>query len=186
MVFTLRPFGHTLALCSTCDHLVQFSVIRHLLVPLGTGVVKTFRCVTQAIEMDETDLLAIAKSLEAQASEPKSHMGHCNPQHMVGLIANRDGFLRFAALCLRAASAPITNDSELSRPVEPCEQHEQIIAAKNDVMVGFTRRREEWPETNAYIDSLVESRRRSDRFALFGCAAVVILVILGVVFLATW
>ena len=44
MVFTLRPFGHTLALCSTCVRLVQFLVIRHLSVPLGTGVVKTFRC----------------------------------------------------------------------------------------------------------------------------------------------
>ena len=153
---------------------------------LRTAVVKTFRCVTQAIEMDETDLLSVAKSLEAQANDPKSHMGHCNPPHMVGLVANRDGFLRFAALCLRAASSPIANDSELSRPVEPSEQHEQIVAAKNDVMIGFARRREEWPETNAYIDTMVESRRRSDRFALFGCATVVVLVILGVVFLTTW
>ena len=161
-------------------------MLRRLLASVRSGVVKTFRCVTQAIEMDKTDLLSIAKSLESQVTDPKSHIGHCNPQHMVGLIANRDGFLRFAALCLRAASAPIANDSELSRPIEPCEQHEQIIAAKNDVMVGFARRREEWPETNAYIESLVESRRRSDRLALFGCAAFVILVILGVAFLTTW
>lgn len=136
--------------------------------------------------MDETDLLLIAESIETQASDPKSHMGHCSPPHMVGLIANRDGFLRLAALCLRAASAPIENDSEFSRPIEPCEQHEQIIAAKNDVVVGFARRREQWPETSAYIDSLVEARRRSDKFMLLGCAAFIILVILGVVSLTTW
>ncbi len=33
---------HTLALCLTGDPLVQFPVIRHLSVPLGTGIVKTF------------------------------------------------------------------------------------------------------------------------------------------------
>ena len=133
--------------------------------------------------MDETDLLSIAESIEAQASDPKSHIGHCNPPNMVGLIANRDGFLWLAALCLRAASAPIENDSEFSRPIEPCEQHEQIVAAKNDVLVGFARRREEWPET---IDSLVEPWRRSDKLMLLGCATFVILLILGVVSLTTW
>ena len=45
MVFTLG-LRHTLAFCSSFDNLVQFSVIRHLLVSLGTGVVKTFRCAT--------------------------------------------------------------------------------------------------------------------------------------------
>ena len=44
MRFTLRKgLRHTLAFCSTCDHLVQFLVIRPLWVPLGTGVVKTSR-----------------------------------------------------------------------------------------------------------------------------------------------
>ena len=47
MVFTQRPLGHTLALCSTCVRLVQFLVIRHLSVPPGTGVVKTFRWTSQ-------------------------------------------------------------------------------------------------------------------------------------------
>ena len=35
--------------CSSHDHLVQFLVIRHLSVPLGTGVVKTFRYATKSI-----------------------------------------------------------------------------------------------------------------------------------------
>ena len=45
MVFTLglRRLRHTLALYSSRDHLVNFVVIRHLSVPLGTGVVETFR-----------------------------------------------------------------------------------------------------------------------------------------------
>ena len=46
MVFTLG-LRHTLAFCSSRVHLVQSLVIRHLLVPLGTGVVKTFRCATR-------------------------------------------------------------------------------------------------------------------------------------------
>ena len=49
MVFTLRPFGHTLAFCSSRDHLLQSLAIRHLSVPLGTGVVKTFRWTAQAM-----------------------------------------------------------------------------------------------------------------------------------------
>ena len=51
MVFTQRPFGHTLVFCSNLVHLVQFSLIRHFSVPLGTGVVKTFRCTTLVIPM---------------------------------------------------------------------------------------------------------------------------------------
>ena len=45
MVFTLglRRLRHTLALYSSRNHLVNFVVIRHLSVPLGTGVVETFR-----------------------------------------------------------------------------------------------------------------------------------------------
>ena len=43
--FLFRYAADTLAFCSSRVHLVQFLVIRHLLVPLGTGVVKTFRYV---------------------------------------------------------------------------------------------------------------------------------------------
>ena len=49
-VFTLG-LRHTLAFCSSRDHLVQFLVIQHLSVPLGTGIVKTFRCRTQSTLM---------------------------------------------------------------------------------------------------------------------------------------
>ena len=140
----------------------------------------------QFIEMDNSELLSIAESLETLASDPKSHMPHCNPPHVVGLIANRDGFFRMAALCLRAACAPMPEDTNLSRPIEPSEQHEQIVAAKHDVTIGFMRRRDDWPEANAYIDELAKAQRKSDRFALFGCAGVVIVAILGIVAVATW
>ena len=44
---------HTLALCSTGEPLVQFPRIRHLWVPLGTGVVKTFRWTSQVFSVSE-------------------------------------------------------------------------------------------------------------------------------------
>ena len=63
MVFTLG-LRHTLGFCSSRDHLVQFLVIRHLSVPLGTGVVKTFRWRTSQIEtVSQTDGLAGVNSL---------------------------------------------------------------------------------------------------------------------------
>ena len=41
--FLRKGLRHTLAFCSSRDHLVQYLAIRHLSVPLGAGVVKTFR-----------------------------------------------------------------------------------------------------------------------------------------------
>ena len=46
MVFTLRPFGHTLALWQRAMALVQFLVVQASFASVRSGVVKTFRYVT--------------------------------------------------------------------------------------------------------------------------------------------
>ncbi|MEM6471870.1 MAG: hypothetical protein AAF802_20085 [Planctomycetota bacterium] len=52
MVFTLRPFGHTLALWQRAMTLVQFLVVQASLASFWGGVVKTFRWATQTNQMD--------------------------------------------------------------------------------------------------------------------------------------
>ena len=64
--------------------------------------------------MDDDKLIEIARSFEADAVDSKTHIKNCKPQHLVGLTANRAGFLRLAASCLRAATEPIVDDGPSS------------------------------------------------------------------------
>ena len=65
--------------------------------------------------MGDDKLIEIARSFEADAVDSKTHIKSCKPQHLVGLTANRAGFLRLAASCLRAATEPIVLCNPVAR-----------------------------------------------------------------------
>ena len=141
--------------------------------------------------MDDNQLIEIATSLEDDTAEAKTHIKRCKPQHLVGLTANRAGFLRLAASCLRAAAAPVLEDDCRSTPVELLEPpHQQIVDDDSDCIIGFLQRMETWPEPNEFIEARKKRALRNDRWTLLTCGVVgfVILsvIVAGITAIAGW
>ena len=122
--------------------------------------------------MDDNQLIEIAASLEDETADAKTHIKRCKPQHLVGLTANRDGFLRLAASCLRAAAAPIVEDDCRSKPVAISEPHEQVVDDDSDCIICFLQRMETWPEPDECIETRKKRARKNDRVALLTCGVV--------------
>ena len=131
--------------------------------------------------MGDDKLIEIARSFEADAVDSKTHIKSCKPQHLVGLTANRAGFLRLAASCLRAATEPIVDDDCRSKPVDISQPHEHVVDDDTDSVICFLQRMERWPEPNEYIEARKRRARKNDRWALLTCGIVGFVVLLFIV-----
>jgi hypothetical protein len=140
--------------------------------------------------MDDNQLNEIATLLEVDAADAKTHIIRCKPQHLVGLTANRAGFLRLAASCLRAAAAPLIEGDCRSRPVHILEPHEQVVDNDSDCIICFLQRMEVWPEPKEFIKARTKRTLRNDRWALLTCAVVgfivLFVIVAGITAIASW
>lgn len=123
--------------------------------------------------MDDQELLSLAASLEALADQSLARVQRAEPARVIGVTANRSGFLRLAAWCLRAAVEPIKLGTGRSRPVQVTLPHGNVVRDETDLVLGFLERQEDWPSPEV----MAARGRRRDRFALLSCA------ILGLVLL---
>ncbi len=140
--------------------------------------------------MNDDKLIEIATSLEATVIDSKSQIKCCKPEHCAALTANRSGFVRLAALCLRTAAEPIPEGECRSKPIEIASQHDQVVDHASDVIICFLQRMETWPETNEYIEARKKRALRNDRPALLACGivgfAILFVIILGISTIIGW
>ena len=172
MVFTQRPFGHTLAFCSSRDHLVQSSVIRHLWVPLRTGVVKTFRYVP-LIEWLLDNINTLGQPIFAIPRSPLrplarrstlstifqlgSYHGRRKPNRMVPLLL-RLLLMLAAPFCLRraehvacAGGGPVLSAGEITF-------FDGDVSEITNQSTGFCPEPESWTTVAAGLDAIPVNR----------------------------
>ena len=113
--------------------------------------------------MDDDRLIKIATTLEGDAVDSKTHIKQCKPLHLVGVTANRAGFLRLAASCIHAAAKPIFEDDCRSKPMEISQPHGHIIDGDSDSIICFLQLMETWPEPKKSIDARKKRALKSDR-----------------------
>lgn len=129
--------------------------------------------------MDENRLIEIAASLEDLSADAKTRLQRCKPPHCVALTANREGFLRLAVSCLRAAAAPIPENDCRSAPLELTEPpHHQVADDDSDCIIAFLQRMETWPEPMELMEARDKRARQNDRWALVTCGVVGFVILL--------
>lgn len=140
--------------------------------------------------MNDDRLIEIATSLEADAVDSKTQIKRCKPQHLVGLTANRAGFLRLAAACLRSAAEPIRHDDCRSKPVEISRPHDHIVDDDTDSVICFLQRMETWPEPNEHIEARKRRAHKNDGWALLTCGIIgfvlLFFIVAGVMSVISW
>lgn len=140
--------------------------------------------------MNSKRLIEIASTLENDAANSTTHIKNCKPQHLVGLTANRAGFLRLAASCLRAAAEPIAEDECRSKPIEILQPHDQVVDDDSDSIICFLQRMEVWPEPNEYIEARRKRAIKNDRWALLTCSVVgfvlLSVIVAGIMAILSW
>lgn len=140
--------------------------------------------------MDDDELIRIAAALEAEVTDSKSQIKCFKPQHCGGLTANRPGFLRLAASCLRAAAEPILDGDCRSKPVEIPRPHDQVVDDDSDITLCLLQRMETWPEPNEYLEARKKRAFKNDKLALLTCGvvgfAILFVIIAGVTAIVGW
>jgi hypothetical protein len=140
--------------------------------------------------MDDKQLNEIATLFEVEAADAKTHIERCKPQHLVGLTANRAGFLRLAASCLRAAAEPLNEEDCRSKPLQILEPHEQVVDNDSDCIICFLQRMEVWPEPKEFIEARKKRTQKYDRWAILTCGVVgfivLFVIVAGISAIATW
>jgi len=140
--------------------------------------------------MEADKLIDIATTLETEAIESKSQIKCRKPQHCAVLTANRSGFLRLAASCLRAAAEPIMEADCRSKPVEIISPHDQVVDADSDVVICLLQRMETWPELNEYIEARKKRALKNDRPAILACGilgfALLFVIVTGIMTIMQW
>lgn len=96
--------------------------------------------------MDESQLIALAERLEAEndLSDARSHWRRGHPADALVPVANRAGFVRLAAWCLRAAASPPENTEDF-KPVILDKSLFQVRNDKQDFEIPFMQRSETLP-----------------------------------------
>ena len=141
--------------------------------------------------IDADRLIEIAATLEDNAVDSKTHIKQCKPKHLVGLTANRAGFLRLAASCLRAAAEPIVEDDCRSKPVSISEPHDHFFVDDDSgSIIEFLQRMETWPEPLEYVEARKKRASKNDRWALFTCGiigfVILFVIVAGVTAIVGW